>query len=78
MLADQKIVRAEVTSALPLDSAQQESIRSALAKRTGQRAEITCSVDSSLLGGAVIRMGDLVIDASIKTRIRKFSAALTA
>ena len=78
MTADNQIVRAEVVSAFTLNEEQQESIKVALAKRTGRKAEISCSVDPTLLGGAVVRMDDLVIDTSIKDRIEKLSAALSA
>lgn len=73
-----RVVRAVVTSAQPLDDMQREAIRSALARRTGGRIELDCSVDESLLGGAVVRLGDLVIDGSVKSRLQRFSATLVA
>ncbi len=74
----ERIVRATVISAQPLDDAQQEAIRNALAKRADGRIELDCSTDESLLGGAVVRLGDLVIDGSVKSRLQRFSATLIA
>ena len=71
-----RIVRAGVMSARPLDGAQQEAIRGALEKRMGNRVELVCETDESLLAGAVIRIGDFVIDGSIKSRLERFSATL--
>lgn len=67
---------AEVVSARPLDDAQQKTIVAALKKRTGREIRLTCKTDEALLGGAVIRMGDLVIDGSIRGRLEKMAATL--
>jgi len=62
-------IEAEVTSAFELSSEQSENIAKALSKRLNRRVRITSNVDSSLIGGAVIRAGDLVIDGSVQGRI---------
>ena len=62
MIEDEQVVRAEVISALPLEDSDQQAISSALSKRTGRRAEISCKVDPSLLAGATVRLDDFVID----------------
>ncbi|MGH8120179.1 MAG: F0F1 ATP synthase subunit delta [Gammaproteobacteria bacterium] len=63
----------EVISAYPLEDRQQEQIRKVMAKRLGKKIEITTSVDQSLIGGAVIRAGDSVIDASLRGRLQQLS-----
>jgi F-type H+-transporting ATPase subunit delta len=69
-------VQAEVVSALPLDSAQQEKISAALAKRLGKKVSLECRVDDALIGGAVIRAGDLVIDGSAQGKLGRLANVL--
>ncbi len=73
----QGTVAAEVYSAHRLSKEQRITLEKALQKRLGREVKITSHVDNSLLGGAVIRAGDLVIDGSLKGRIEKLNAALT-
>ena len=63
----------EVISAYPLDDNQQEKIKKIMAKRLGKKIDITTRIDKSLIGGAVIRAGDSVIDASLKGRLKQLS-----
>lgn len=67
---------AEVVSARKLDSAQQERIRAALAERTGQTVELVSKTDEQLLGGAVVRAGDRVLDASLQRRLQQLAQSL--
>ncbi len=69
-------VEAEVISAMPLDDAQKAAIVDALKKRLGRDVQLNCSVNEDLVGGAVIRAGDLVIDGSAVERLRQLSSAL--
>jgi F-type H+-transporting ATPase subunit delta len=62
-------VQAIVTSATPLDPATAASVQRALEKRTGKRVVITSAVDPALIGGIVARVGDLVFDGSLKSRL---------
>lgn len=64
---------AEVFSAFEIDAKQQQAISSALQKRLGRKVNLVCKIDPSLLGGAVIRAGDLVIDGSALGRLHKLS-----
>ena len=57
-----------VTSAYEMDESQQNSLQSAISKRLGTEVDLTVDVDSSLIGGVVIRAGDTVIDASLRGR----------
>jgi F-type H+-transporting ATPase subunit delta len=70
-------VDVEVVSAVPLDAAQAEKLRQALDKRLKARVRMKNSVDAGLLGGAVIRAGDLVIDGSLKGRLERLRTELT-
>ncbi len=56
---------AEVTSALPLTSEEQEAVKRDLLSKTGSQATVTFRVDPSILGGLVLRVGDKVLDGSV-------------
>lgn len=73
---EQASVNAEVVTARALTDAQKQSLESALAKRLGLKVVLQETVDASLLGGAIVRAGDLVIDGSALGRIEKLSTAL--
>jgi F-type H+-transporting ATPase subunit delta len=69
-------VDVEVVSAVALDGAQAEKLRLALDKRLKRRVRMQNRVDPALLGGAVIRAGDLVIDGSLKGRLERLGTEL--
>jgi F-type H+-transporting ATPase subunit delta len=62
-------VRAVVTSAKPLDMATEGEIKRALEKRTGKKVLMKSEVDPTLIGGVVARVGDLILDGSLRTRL---------
>lgn len=68
----------EVISAAPLDAAQQQRLASALKQRLQREVRLHCSVDPSLIGGAIVRSGDLVIDGSVKVRLARLAAEITS
>jgi F-type H+-transporting ATPase subunit delta len=67
-----------ITAAAELSGAQQETIAAALKKRLGRNVNLSTELDENLIGGAVIRAGDVVIDGSVRTRLERLSNALTA
>ncbi len=69
-------VDVEVVSAVPLSAAQADKLRQALNTRLKRRVRMQNSVDATLLGGAVIRAGDLVIDGSLKGRLERLGTEL--
>lgn len=69
-------VEAEAISAMPLTADQQKAITAALTRRLGRKVELVCKVDASLLGGAIIRSGDLVIDGSAASRLTQLAKAM--
>jgi F-type H+-transporting ATPase subunit delta len=75
--AREATVDVEVTSALDVTAAEAEQLAQAMAKRLDRSVTITTKTDPSLLGGAVIRAGDLVIDGSVRGRLNKLAGALT-
>lgn len=68
--AEKGILRGEFISAAPLDEARQASVLEQLAKKAGGRTlALDFSVDTTLLGGMVLKVGDNVMDASLKTQL---------
>jgi F-type H+-transporting ATPase subunit delta len=63
------VVRAEVTTAVPADAAMEKRIRDALSKQLGSDVQTIVRSDPSILGGLVIRIGDRVIDDSLRTHL---------
>ncbi len=70
-------VQAELITAYPASEAQQALIIESLRKRLGREIELTCKTDAELLGGAVIRAGDLVIDGSVRGKLERLGTALS-
>jgi F-type H+-transporting ATPase subunit delta len=67
-----------VTSAAPLDERQQLSLTAALTRRLKREVRLHCTTDPELLGGAVLRSGDLVIDGSVRGRLERIANELVA
>ena len=65
-----------VTSAAPMSAAQQKAVAGALSERLGRSVRLETEIDESLIGGAVIRAGDVVIDGSLRSRLEGLSNAL--
>lgn len=70
------VVDVTVTSAAPLDEAQRAKLSSALQRRLGRTVRLQCATDPALIGGAVLRAGDLVIDGSLRGRLERIAYAL--
>jgi F-type H+-transporting ATPase subunit delta len=69
---------AEVRTALPLDDEQRTAIAQRLRVLTGDRVEMNEKVDESLIGGISVRIGDRLYDASVRSRLERLRARLTA
>jgi F-type H+-transporting ATPase subunit delta len=72
------IALAEVRTALPLDDAQRDDVLARLRELTEQKVEINEVVDESLIGGISVRIGDRLYDASVRNRLERLRARLTA
>ena len=73
---EEKSVDVLVTSAFDLDEAQKQKMTVALKKRLGREIRLSCAVDNKLLGGAIIRAGDKVIDGSARSQLSELANAL--
>lgn len=67
-----------VTTAAPLDAEQRKRLAAALEKRLKRSVRLHGEVDEELIGGAVLRAGDLVIDGSLRTQLERIAYELTA
>ena len=72
----EKSVDAEVTSAFELSDAQIATLSAALKKRLGRDVNLVAKIDESIIGGAIVQAGDLVIDGSLSSQLHKLSHAL--
>lgn len=73
---DKKTVSVEIISAVPIASTMLEAFQLGLKKRLGREVLVSCSVDPTLIGGALIRAGDLVMDGSLKNQLQKLVSVL--
>lgn len=76
LLNHQNIVRAEVTSAVPLSAEKAKALEASLSKVTGKKVDLSVSVDPALLGGIVARIGSTVYDGSVKTQLARMRQQL--
>jgi len=67
---------AEVTSALPLTDAEQDTVKSDVLKKLGTSASVTFRVDPTILGGLVVKVGDRVVDGSVAGQLQGLRQAL--
>ena len=74
----EKTLMVQVSSFSPLTSLQQQILTQSLSQRLQRQISLDVSIDKSLLGGAVIRAGDLVIDGSVRAKLNKLGANLAA
>ena len=72
------IALAQVRTALPLDDTQRAEIASRLRTLTGSEIEMDETVDPDLIGGVAVRIGDQLYDASVRSRLERLRARLTA
>jgi len=66
---EHRLLPVQVTSAVELDDATVEQIKNSIAEQTDRQIELTTEVDPDILGGIVLRVGNSILDASIKNRL---------
>ena len=74
----ENMVDVTVTSATALSDGQMKEIEAALKSRLGRDISLSTEIDEDLIGGAVIRAGDVVIDGSVRARLEGLASALVA
>lgn len=80
LLADEArgAVNADVRSASPLDEGQTARLKVRLDKLTGKDTRLTLAIDPSLVGGLIVRIGDTVMDGSVKGYLEQIGTRLMA
>jgi F-type H+-transporting ATPase subunit delta len=73
----ERTLRAELITAFPATEAQQASVAAALKQRLGRDIELVCTTDATLIGGAIIRAGDSVIDGSVRGKLERLGNSLS-
>lgn len=71
------VLKVNVRSATPIDADETAKLKDALKRRFGRDIELEHTVDASVLGGAVIDAGDVVIDGSVRGKLARLQQALT-
>ena len=69
-------IDAELISANDVAQAEIDKIADSLSKRLGKKVSLSTSIDAALIGGAIIRAGDIVIDGSIRGRLDKLATEM--
>jgi F-type H+-transporting ATPase subunit delta len=78
VMAADRMVAAEVTTAVPIGQERRAALAQALGKATGQTVTIATQVDPEILGGVVARVGSLVFDGSVARQIERLRRRLLA
>jgi len=72
----EQTIEAEIVSATEVSKAQQKVIADKLKARLGREVSLKCTIDESLMGGAIIKAGDMVIDGSVSAQLDRLSVEL--
>ena len=67
--AEKGVVRGELVTAIELGDAKQKAVKAQLEKQAGRQLELDFSVDSAILGGVMLKVGDNVMDASLRAQL---------
>ena len=71
-------IDAELETALAVEVDQQEKLESALQKKLGRTVNLTCKTNEALIGGAILRAGDWVVDGSVRAQLQRLTGAVNA
>lgn len=70
------IIKAVAVTAIPLSDEEKNSLEEKLSKLTGKSIKLTNEIDKSLLGGVLVKLGDKVIDGTVKSRLEELKESL--
>lgn len=74
----ERTVEVDVVSAFPLDGDAEAKLAASLKSRLNREVKLSSRVDKSLIGGMVVRAGDLVIDSSVRGKLKKLTETMNA
>lgn len=75
--ATEGVLKVRVRAAVPVDGAQADALSGALSRRFGRKIELESVIDESVIGGAIIDAGDVVIDGSVRGRLERLAQSLS-
>jgi len=78
LMEDAQVVRAQLTTAVALPGDRISALQQGLAHATGRQVQLDATVDPSIIGGAVARIGSTVYDGSVTTQLQRVKERLTA
>jgi F-type H+-transporting ATPase subunit delta len=78
LMENAQVVRAQLTTAVPLPPDRIAALQQGLARATGRQVQLETKVDGSIIGGAVARIGSTVYDGSVTTQLQKVRERLVA
>ena len=73
---EEGVIEAELQTAYAMDQSQIEKLTESLQNRLGRKVRLKCRENQDLIGGAVIRAGDWVVDGSVRAKLAKLSSSL--
>lgn len=73
---EQGLIEVEVTSAIELPEEARAKIRKRIEDATSKKVEMTETIDANIIGGLVLRFGDIIVDGSLKSRLEQLRARL--
>jgi len=74
----ERVIDVRLTTAVPIDADVQRRFSEVLTKRLGRQVDLVCDMDPTIMGGAIVRAGDQVIDGSVKSRLERLAETLIA
>ncbi len=74
----ESVIEADMITATPIDDIQRQAFSTALQSKLGRSVKLNFEVDEDLIGGAVIRAGDWVVDGSVKAQLEQLVGAVAA
>jgi len=74
----ERTVKIKVSTAFEMTAEQQQKMIDALSRKLERKVELESSVDQTLIGGVVVRTGDLVIDASVRGKLARMASATSS
>ena len=74
----ERVIDVRLTTAAPIDDAMQNRFAEVLTKRLGRKVDLACDTDPKIIGGAIVRAGDQVIDGSVRSRLERLAETLCA
>jgi F-type H+-transporting ATPase subunit delta len=77
LMESRRVLRAEIVTAVPLSDASRSALTEALGRASGKSVTIDASVDPSIIGGVIAKVGSFVYDASLTRQLERMRDALT-